>query len=58
MTAKVGDSPIAGGGTRTSGKETTKLRVRPWTWSDVVWHYHDGTSVVYPAYRKIDWAEE
>ena len=31
---------------------------RPWTWGDVVWHYDDGTSVVYPAYDKVDWTKE
>jgi hypothetical protein len=24
----------------------------------MVWHYNDGTSVVYPAYDKIDWTKE
>ena len=35
--------------------ETLKVRVRPWTWSDAVWHYDNGANAVYPAYEKIDW---
>jgi hypothetical protein len=55
METKIGDSPIAAGATRTTDVEIVKIKVRPWTWGDVVWHYNDGTSVVYPAYEKIDW---
>ncbi len=28
---------------------------QPWTWTDVIWHYPDGSSATYPAYDKIDW---
>jgi len=35
-----------------------KIRVRPWTWSDAVWHYDDGTSAVYPGYDRIKWESE
>jgi len=58
MEAKVGDSPIAGGGTRTTAADAVKVQVRPWTWTDVVWHYDDGSSAVYPAYEKVDWSKE
>jgi hypothetical protein len=58
MDAKVGDSPVAGAGTRATTAETVKIQVRPWTWTDVVWHYADGRSVVYPAYEKVDWSKE
>jgi len=33
-------------------------RIRPWTWTDVVWHFEDGSRAVYPAYEKIDWQAE
>jgi len=56
-TAKVGESPVAGIGTRASADEKVAIQVQPWDWSDVVWHYDDGTSAVYPAYEKIDWAK-
>lgn len=58
MTTRVGDSPIAGGGTRTTQEESVKVRVRPWTWGDAVWHYDDGSSVVYPAYESLDWEKQ
>ena len=39
----------------TSGAEPeVKVKVRPRTWSDAVWHYEDGTSVVYPGYDEAD----
>jgi len=34
------------------------VKIRPWTWTDVIWHYSDGSSAVYPAYEKIDWSKE
>jgi hypothetical protein len=58
FTAKVGQSPVAGSETRSTTQETITVRTRPWTWGDVVWHYEDGTSVVYPAYEKIDWEKQ
>lgn len=58
LTAAAGDTAAADRGTSTPGKGARKVSVRPWTWTDVVWHYNDGTSVVYPAYSKIDWAKE
>ena len=58
LTAKVGESPVAGGGTRTTDQEAVTTQVRPWTWSDVIWHYEDGRQVVYPASDKIDWSKE
>lgn len=38
--------------------DAPKRRIRPWTWGDVVWHYDDGASVVYPAHERIDWEKE
>jgi hypothetical protein len=58
IAAKVGDSPVAGGGTRTTDQETVRIQVRPWTWTDVIWHYDDGRQVVYPAYDRVDWSKE
>jgi len=34
-----------------------KVKVRPWTWGDAVWHYDDGASAIYPAYDKVTWAD-
>jgi len=56
--AEVGESPVAGIGTRTTNESTREIKVRPWIWGDAVWHYDDGTSVVYPAYDKIDWSKQ
>jgi len=58
VAAKVGESPVAGAGTRSTEQESVKIKVRPWTWSDAVWHFEDGTSAVYPAYEKISWNTE
>ena len=58
IAAKVGDSPVAGGGTRTTDQETVRIQVRPWTWTDVIWHYDDGRQVAYPAYDRVDWGKE
>ncbi|MCL2700713.1 MAG: hypothetical protein FWE88_03350, partial [Phycisphaerae bacterium] len=55
---QIGESPVAAGITRTTDEKTMTIKVRPWVWDDVVWHYNDGTSVVYPAYDKIDWEKE
>ena len=57
VTVKVADSPVAGGPTRISEDNVVKFTVRPWTWTDVIWHYDDGTQAVYPAYEKIDRGE-
>jgi len=58
ITAKVGDSPVAGLGTRTTDEATLRIQVRPWIWTDVVWHYDDGAAATYPAYEKVDWRRE
>jgi len=52
---KAKDPPVAGGPSRAPEKGAPTETIRPWTWDDVVWHYDDGTSVVYPAYGEIDW---
>ena len=31
-------------------KDELTLRVRPWIWTDVVWHYADGATAVYPSF--------
>jgi len=43
---------------RVNTEDIDSAAFRPWTWGDIVWHYDDGTSVVYPAYDKIDWTKE
>jgi len=43
---------------RSEDEPEVKLKVRPWTWTDVIWHHEDGTSVVYPGYDGIDWEQE
>jgi hypothetical protein len=59
INVQVGDSPVAGdGGTRVKEEDVNAGIIRPWTWDDVIWHYADGTSVVYPAYDRIDWEKE
>ena len=58
VTFKPGDSPVAGGDTRVSEDGQVTIRVRPWTWSDVVWHYDDGREAVYPAFDRVDWGKE
>jgi len=55
LTVDVAESPVAGGPTRITKDNKLTIKVRPWTWTDVVWHYDDGTQAVYPAYDKIDW---
>ena len=54
-TVEAGESPVAGDVAHSTSDETLKVRVRPWTWSDAVWHYDDAQFAVYPAYEKIDW---
>ncbi len=54
----VSESPVAGGGTRSTDKDKVKIQVRPWTWTDAIWHFEDGTSAVYPAYDRLDWSQE
>jgi hypothetical protein len=51
----VAESPVAGGPSRITEESKLTFTVKPWTWTDVIWHYDDGTSVVYPAYDRIDW---
>ena len=58
VTVDVAESPVAGGATRVSADAKYTFTVRPWTWTDAVWHYDDGSQAVYPAYEKIDWAKE
>ena len=56
ITFAAGSAPVAGDGVQVNrGKTITKV-VAPWVWDDVVWHYNDGTSAVYPAYKNIDWS--
>ena len=43
---------------KTDAEPEPTIKLRAWTWSDAVWHYDDGTSVVYPGYDKIDWENE
>jgi hypothetical protein len=58
VTVTATESPVAGGGTRVTPESAIKFTVRPWTWTDVVWHYEDGSSAVYPDFSKIDWSKE
>lgn len=58
VTLKAGPAPVAGNDTRPAGETPAPVRVRPWTWTDVVWHYDDGTQVVYPAFDKVNWNKE
>ncbi len=58
LTVKVIEQPVPGIGALPKAKDTSKIQVRPWTSSDAVWHYDDGTSVVYPAYENIDWSRQ
>ena len=51
-----GAAPVAGDGVQVNRGMTLTKTISPWLWDDVVWHYNDGTSVVYPAYDKIDWS--
>ena len=44
--------------TRTTAADAVTIQVRPWTWTDVVWHYRDGSSAVYPACDRIDWSKQ
>jgi hypothetical protein len=58
VTVDVTESPVAGGATRITPENKYTFTVRPWTWTDVVWHNDDGTEAVYPAYEKIDWTKQ
>jgi len=60
ISVAIGRAPISGEDSLadTDVGETTQRTIRPWVWDDVVWHYSDGTSVVYPAYDQIDWNAE
>ncbi|HUW34670.1 MAG TPA: hypothetical protein VM223_23930 [Planctomycetota bacterium] len=58
VTVKVAESPVAGAATRVTEADSLKYTVRPWTWTDVIWHYDDGTRAVYPAYEKVEWGKE
>ncbi|MBM4036269.1 MAG: hypothetical protein FJ291_31420 [Planctomycetes bacterium] len=53
LRAKPKDSPAAGIPTRIDDKDSPAETVRPWTWTDAIWHYADGTSVAYPALDKL-----
>ncbi len=56
LDVRAGSSPVAGSGARVTGP--VRESVTPWSWSDVVWHYNDGSSAVYPAFEKVDWSRE
>ena len=58
VTVTTADSPVGGKPDKVDKDHPATFSVAPWTWGDVVWHYDDGTSVVYPAYEKVDWAKE
>ena len=58
VTVKTSESPVAGGPTRVTEDNQVTFKVRPWTWTDVIWHYNDGRKVVYPAYDKVNWPKE
>ena len=58
VTLDVAESPVAGGPTRVTKENKLTFTVRPWTWTDAVWHYNDGSQIVYAAYEKIDWTKE
>jgi hypothetical protein len=49
---------VAGRARPTTPEDPATYTLRPWTWTDAVWHYDDGTEMVYPAYGKIDWSGE
>lgn len=49
------DGPAAGLPDTGEVERATSVKVRPWTWGDAIWHYDDGTSVVYPAYDRVKW---
>jgi hypothetical protein len=34
-----------------------ELTFKPWIWDQVIWHYADGTSVVYPSFNDVDWSD-
>jgi len=55
VTVDVAESPVAGGPMRITKENKYTFTVRPWIWSDVIWHYKDGRSIVYPAYDKVHW---
>ena len=52
------ESPVGGKPGKVDENNPVTGTIEPWTWSDVVWRYYDGTSVVYPAYEKIDSGSE
>lgn len=54
VTAAKAEAPLNG---EPAGDGQVKYKVRPWTWTDAIWHYHDGRQVVYPAYEKVDWTK-
>ena len=58
ITVRRRDAPATGLFDKSRSEGEVKLKCRPWTWSDAIWHYSDGTSVVYPAYDKIDWKKQ
>ena len=53
---EIGDSPIAGGPTRISDASELRMTTAPWEWEDVIWHFEDGSQVVFPSYDRVDWS--
>jgi len=52
------EAPATGLYDAADAEPEVKIKVRPWAWSDAIWHYDDGSSVVYPGYEKIEWSKE
>jgi hypothetical protein len=57
VTATKGGS-VAGRARPTTPEDPATYTLRPWTWTDAVWHYDDGSEFVYPAYNRLDWSKE
>jgi hypothetical protein len=57
VTVARAESPVAGNTAGPADRNRATYKVRPWTWTDAIWHYGDGRAVVYPAYEKVDWAK-
>ena len=56
-TVTTADSPVGGKPGKVDKEHPATFTAAPWTWSDAVWHYEDGTEVVYPAYEKVEWGK-
>jgi hypothetical protein len=57
MTFSLRATPLSPQSSR-GGESDLHEKVTTWSWTDVVWHYKDGTSAVYPAFDKIDWSKQ